>query len=106
MPLASLEAPGSADGPRRRYPADKRGLSFPEFLDATGVAQEIQALLLELYKEPIRPEAPDDVKRWVEERCAPGLAAPRRSVLHFGWFGPYSGCFHGNAVLVAGLLNL
>merc|ERR1719174_1991565 len=54
--------------PPPEYPADKRGLPFPDFLDATGVAQELQALLLELYKEPIRPEAPDDVKRWVEER--------------------------------------
>ena len=45
-----------------------RTCSFKDYIVHTGIAQELQGLLLELYKEPLRPETPDDLQRWVDER--------------------------------------
>merc|ERR1719498_1587410 len=49
-------------------PIDVRTCSFKDYIVHTGIAKELQNLLLELYKEPIRPEKPDDLQRWVDER--------------------------------------
>merc|ERR550514_1524025 len=68
---AAEEAPPPAEEAPPEEPAapiDVRTCSFKDYIVHTGIAEELQTLLLELYKEPIRPENPEDLQRWVDER--------------------------------------